>query len=266
MGAIEDANGVLKVENQNVKALYRRAKAYQELRMFAESKSDLDSILQADPTNPPALKMVSQVSEMLRRAEDEKRKLRADELKVQGNKVFQEGKTESAILLYTEAIQLDPDNLSIFNNRALAYLASNAYQDAISDCTRVIDGISGKDGADVTMLRKALHRRAEAFFRILPRTERTCSQALRDATEALKQQSDNQVVAELLTSIQNAMAELVSSKEPPKTPADSDTKSQSATPMKVVLDKSPKTPSSASRPKIDVKVEAPTVAAKTLYE
>lgn len=266
MGAIEDANSVLEVETQNIKALYRRAKAFQELGMFAESKADLDNILRTDPANPPALKMISQVSAMLRKAEDEKRKSRADELKVQGNRVFQEGNVESALSLYTEAIQLDPDNLSIYNNRALAYLASHAYVDVISDCTRVIDGLVGKDGVDSVMLRKAYHRRAEASFRIQPRTEGTCSDALRDATEAYNLQSDNPIVAELLTSIRDAMKQLVSSNHPPIAPFESGTKSQSSTPMKGASEKSPKTPSSASRSKIDVKVEAPTVAAKTLYE
>lgn len=266
MGTIEDANGVLEVEAQNIKALYRRAKAYQELGLFAESKADLDTILRTDPANPPALKMISQVTEMLRKAEDEKRKLQADELKVQGNRAFQEGNAESALSLYTEAIQLDPDNLLIYNNRALAYLASSSYVDAISDCTRVIDGLVGKDGVDGTMLRKAYHRRAEASFRIQPRTEKTCADALRDATEAFNLQSDNPVVAELLESIRDSMKQLVSSKESPKAKAESGAKSQSSTPMKGISEKSPKTPSSATRSKIDVKVEAPTVAAKTLYE
>jgi tetratricopeptide (TPR) repeat protein len=53
------------------------------------------------------------------------------------NYYFQ-GIYENAIVSYTEAINLDPDNYQAYNGRALAYLQTGQYDQAIEDCSRSI--------------------------------------------------------------------------------------------------------------------------------
>ena len=48
------------------------------------------------------------------------------------------GKTEEAITLYSEAIDLDPDNHVLYSNRSVAYANVKKYQEALEDAEKTI--------------------------------------------------------------------------------------------------------------------------------
>jgi Flp pilus assembly protein TadD len=64
---------------------------------------------------------------------EEEYKTQANLLKDQGNELFQTGKIQEAILSYTQAIDLDPDNHVFYSNRSAAYMKGvlNGYRISI---------------------------------------------------------------------------------------------------------------------------------------
>eukprot|EP00960_Hanusia_phi_P016981 499503-Hanusia_phi.AAC.1 len=54
-------------------------------------------------------------------------------LKEQGNEALRGNRTEEAVVLYSEAIQLDPSRKEFFSNRAAALLALSRYDEALAD-------------------------------------------------------------------------------------------------------------------------------------
>eukprot|EP00825_Cyclidium_porcatum_P022388 TRINITY_DN2466_c0_g1_i1.p1 TRINITY_DN2466_c0_g1~~TRINITY_DN2466_c0_g1_i1.p1 ORF type:complete len:341 (-),score=68.53 TRINITY_DN2466_c0_g1_i1:56-1078(-) len=111
-------------------------------------------------------------------------RLKAEELKERGNKRFQEGDYEKAVLWYSEALDLCKDYKALWINRALAWIKLKYYKKAINDCTRILeycecfeDGyMKSKDSCF-----KALLRRAFAY-----KERKQYSEALKDCETALK--------------------------------------------------------------------------------
>ncbi len=60
-------------------------------------------------------------------------------MKLRGNQKLKEGDFEKALLWYSEALDICKDNLSLYTNRALAYLKLEYFKKAIKDCTRVLE-------------------------------------------------------------------------------------------------------------------------------
>ena len=63
----------------------------------------------------------------------------AEELKQLGNKAFAEKNYARAIDLYTDAIDMDPTNYSLYSNRSASYCASQKYAQAAADARKVIE-------------------------------------------------------------------------------------------------------------------------------
>ncbi|KAI4153488.1 MAG: hypothetical protein L6R39_001555 [Caloplaca ligustica] len=63
---------------------------------------------------------------------------RANALKEEGNKYFQEGDYESAQVLYGKAIQADPSNPKLFTNRAMTRIRLRLWDACIDDCLHSI--------------------------------------------------------------------------------------------------------------------------------
>jgi tetratricopeptide (TPR) repeat protein len=72
-----------------------------------------------------------------------KRRLRdkkeAEELKEKGNDALKKGCYKTAIMYYTEALDIKKDFLALFTNRALARLKVEDFQGAIDDCTKLLE-------------------------------------------------------------------------------------------------------------------------------
>ncbi|GAB2270208.1 hypothetical protein Dimus_005115 [Dionaea muscipula] len=67
------------------------------------------------------------------------RELSADIAKEKGNKAYKDREWQQAISFYSEAIKLDPENATYYNNRAAAYLEAGSFHRAEADCTKVIN-------------------------------------------------------------------------------------------------------------------------------
>lgn len=61
----------------------------------------------------------------------------ADELKNQGNKAFQAKDYDTAIDLFTKAIELDPSNFVLYSNRSAAKAGKRQYKAALEDAEQV---------------------------------------------------------------------------------------------------------------------------------
>ncbi|XP_057657104.1 protein unc-45 homolog B [Diorhabda carinulata] len=113
----------------------------------------------------------------------------AETFKEEGNVAFKNGDWETAIILYTKAINITNEetrNLSIYlKNRAAAYLKIEKYEAALNDCDKSLK--------IVTTDPKALFRRCQAL-EALQRYE----EAYRDATQIFKDDPTNKTIQPIL--------------------------------------------------------------------
>jgi tetratricopeptide (TPR) repeat protein len=63
---------------------------------------------------------------------------RANTLKGLGNEAFSKGSFQDAIIHYTAAIALDPNNKLLFSNRSVAYWRMKQFEDALADAEHCI--------------------------------------------------------------------------------------------------------------------------------
>jgi stress-induced-phosphoprotein 1 len=94
-------------------------------------------------------------------------------LKFAGDKLYKNKKWKMAIDTYTEAIELDNTNYSLFSNRSACYAALNDFENSLKDAAKVIDIVPN--------FSKGYSRKAHALLN-LGRTEEallTCRQGLK---------------------------------------------------------------------------------------
>jgi len=90
----------------------------------------------------------------------------AESLKDKGNDALKRGLYKSARHHYTEALEHKKDLLALYTNRALACLKLDDPQQAIDDCTRVLDYYEVFDEAQTKskdLCYKAFMRRGQAL-------------------------------------------------------------------------------------------------------
>ncbi|SZF01835.1 unnamed protein product [Blumeria hordei] len=63
----------------------------------------------------------------------------ADELKALGNKAIAEKNFDEAIIKFTEAIAIEPENHILYSNRSAAYASKKDYENALSDAEKVTE-------------------------------------------------------------------------------------------------------------------------------
>eukprot|EP01031_Cornospumella_fuschlensis_P017867 gene17867-21861_t len=63
----------------------------------------------------------------------------ANSYKDQGNTAFQAGDVELAISLFTQAIDLDPDNHVFYSNRSAAYMKKDSISKALYDAEKCVE-------------------------------------------------------------------------------------------------------------------------------
>ncbi|KAL8663356.1 MAG: hypothetical protein Q9168_008113, partial [Polycauliona sp. 1 TL-2023] len=91
---------------------------------------------------------------------------KANSLKEEGNKHFQDGDYETAELLYSKAIQQDSQNPKFFTNRAMTRLRLQSWEPCIDDCIRSIEldrSTNMKGYYYLAQAQLALHHPNEAF-------------------------------------------------------------------------------------------------------
>lgn len=81
-----------------------------------------------------------QVSDDMKRREDgvKETEQNALSLRMKGNKLFKRKKYSDALAKYSEALSLDPHNISILTNLALVYEKINSWEEVIEYCNRAI--------------------------------------------------------------------------------------------------------------------------------
>eukprot|EP00913_Durusdinium_trenchii_P004563 g4238.t1 len=92
------------------------------------------------------------------RAKEEAHQSKADEMKSQGNQFFQLGLYSQASMMYSEALELQPQNTVLWNNRAMAYLKQEMFHEALEDADHSLSLDQSKENI------KAYWRRAQALF------------------------------------------------------------------------------------------------------
>ncbi|GBG25077.1 DnaJ-like subfamily C member 7 [Hondaea fermentalgiana] len=81
---------------------------------------------------------------------------KAQECKNRGNEHYAEKDYELAVAMYSQAIELEPQNAVFYGNRAAAQLMQARYKDAIADCDRAIELDPGYVRARVRAARASL--------------------------------------------------------------------------------------------------------------
>lgn len=79
-----------------------------------------------------------------------------------GNESYKAKKFDEAIQHYNKAIELDPTDMTFFNNKAAVYFEQNKYDECIEQCNRAID-VGRENRADFKLIAKALSRMASAY-------------------------------------------------------------------------------------------------------
>lgn len=146
--------------------------------LLAKRGSDrflLDTVLTAYPT----------IQEEAKGASDRFSAEAAEMAKEKGNASFKEKDYKKAISHYTDAIRMDENNATFYNNRAMAYLQLCSFQEAEADCTKAL----GLDKKSVkAYLRRGTAREFLGYYKeanddfrqaqILEPTNKTASEAL----------------------------------------------------------------------------------------
>jgi tetratricopeptide (TPR) repeat protein len=63
----------------------------------------------------------------------------AEELKDRGNACFTAGDIEQAVNLYSQAIDIDPDNCVYYSNRSAAYMKADSKSKALKDAEKCLE-------------------------------------------------------------------------------------------------------------------------------
>ena len=71
-------------------------------------------------------------------AEGEEWRAHAEALKVRGNEAFEAGRLEEAELLYTQAIEVNPDDHVYYSNRSAVYMKSGSVSKALKDAEKCV--------------------------------------------------------------------------------------------------------------------------------
>jgi len=92
-------------------------------------------------------------------------KKQAEEEKAKGNSSYSKKEFDNAISHYSKAIELDPQNVVYYTNRAAAQFEKGDYQAAIKDCETAIEE-GRKQRVDYKLIAKAYARIANSFMKL----------------------------------------------------------------------------------------------------
>ncbi|KRY50815.1 Stress-induced-phosphoprotein 1 [Trichinella britovi] len=90
---------------------------------------------------------------------------KAMEEKNLGNACYKQRNFEAAHEHYDKAIELDPNNITLLNNKAAVYFEEGNYEKCIEFCTKAVD-IGRENRADYSLIGKALARIGNAYVKL----------------------------------------------------------------------------------------------------
>ncbi|KAI4898101.1 hypothetical protein NFI96_001765 [Prochilodus magdalenae] len=172
---ITDCTRALELQPFFLKALLRRAMAYESLERYRKAYVDYKTALQIDTSILAAHDSINRKTEA-----------RFTSLKTNGNELVKKGQYQEAIEKYSECLKLKSDECAIYTNRALCLIKMERFTEAKQDCDSALKLESSN--------KKAFYRRALA------------NKGLKDYVAC---SSDLQEVLRLDSTVQEAERELV---------------------------------------------------------
>lgn len=129
---------------KKTKAIFwkKTATNYEKWEYFTDSEDEFEK-LEKDappilPDNDPNFRALQADLEQ-RNYNRKQRAKEANELKLKANDMMKKKLYDRAAQIYTEAIDIYRNNKYLWTNRALAYLKQEKYQEAIDDCTKMLE-------------------------------------------------------------------------------------------------------------------------------
>jgi stress-induced-phosphoprotein 1 len=133
--AIEEGRSQRADYKQIAKAFTRIGNAYMKMQKYTEAIDAYNHSITEDRTSQTValLQKATKIKE-----EEDKRSLldpvKSQELKEKGNEFFKEKKYPESVAAYTEAISRNPDDYTLYSNRAAAYTNLMQYDLGLKDC------------------------------------------------------------------------------------------------------------------------------------
>jgi len=85
--------------------------------------------------------------------------------KEKGNSAYKSKNFDIALEHYQKAIDLDPENITYYNNRAAVYFEQGKFEDCIKQCNEAVE-IGRKNKADYKLIAKSLSRAGNAYAKM----------------------------------------------------------------------------------------------------
>lgn len=169
--AQELANDVLSNDKQNADAILVRGMCLYYQDNVERAFSHFQHVLKLAPDHSKAMEIYKKAKALKQKKEE-------------GNEAFNNGKNKEAYGLYTEALNIDPNNISVnaklYFNRALVSSKLGRVNEAVSDCSAALE-------LDPTYL-KALLRRAKCYMEL-----QQFEEAVRDYEKASKMDKSREI-------------------------------------------------------------------------
>jgi DnaJ family protein C protein 7 len=158
------ANDVLHVDKQNVDAVYVRGMCFYYQDNMEKALDHFKYALRLAPNHTRAMVIYKRAKALISRKE-------------QGNKAYIAGRLEEAYAIYTEALEIDPNNKSVnaqlFFNKATVCLRLGRLNEAVDNCSNALELDEN--------YHKALLQRAQCYMDL-----RDFEKAVRDYEKAYK--------------------------------------------------------------------------------
>ncbi|EAX91205.1 TPR Domain containing protein [Trichomonas vaginalis G3] len=129
--------------------------------MQANQKGSSESPNEEDDEEEPVKPAPQPKEEEKPKPEAKPKNDEAEAEKEEGNKLFKEGNIEGAIEHYDKAIEIEPHNVTFYNNKATALTKLKKYQEAVDVATKGIE-LGRQHGCDYETIAKAYTKIATA--------------------------------------------------------------------------------------------------------
>lgn len=200
------------IHNTRLKLIWKRACSLEAIEKYKEALKAYETLMRLDSQFKNVQLNYNRVKNMLiqsgefdkpvkkatpvrvEQAQDNKLK-EYDEYKQKGNDFVKQNNYQKACEMYSKCVEIDPANPVAYLNRSLCYVKLNKPDSAISDSNFVLQ----KEEKNV----KALYRRAMAY-----RQKDNLSQVVKDLTELLKIEPQNQMAVNELKQVQSLMSQI----------------------------------------------------------
>jgi stress-induced-phosphoprotein 1 len=94
--------------------------------------------------------------------EDAQRRLDALAAKDHGNALYKQKKFDEALVEFSKAKELDPTNMTFYNNEAATYFEMGRYEECIATCEKAVE-VGREQRADFKLIAKAFGRIGNAY-------------------------------------------------------------------------------------------------------